>query len=149
MNTDIFDSFKIKLSDIHLDFLTNRVRARLDFIIFHLENEVCINADYFGSDIQLKIKSNGYDWPILQCHISISNNEGVLELKMVQKSDNIDTLILKTIRPINKYIKTRPFTIIRYSHGQHKLLDPNGMDYIGQYTTLSDAKKTSLNNFLL
>lgn len=53
------------------------------------------------------------------------------------------------IDAVNQYVQSRPFTIVKYSKGQYILLDPNGFDYIGEYVTLADAKRTCGHNFKL
>lgn len=145
---EIYPNSVTSYSNIYHNSLTKRIYAQLNFTLTSLENEVDMESEYFGSEIQIKIKPAESKNHSLRCHITIMNENGLLETDKILNHKTTYNLINKVIKLINTYVKSRPFTIVRYSRGQHKLLDPNGMDYIGQYVTLNDAKKTSFNNYL-
>ena len=159
MNADILSKLNRHLAEIYPNSVTRnsknypnsvtkRIYARLDFTLIPIDNVINIEADYFGSVIQIEIKLAKSRKHILQSHISITNEYGQLEMDKILNHQNTDSLFNKVVIAINSYVKSRPFIIIRYLPGQHKLLDPNGMDYIGQYVTLKDAKKSSCYNYI-
>lgn len=62
--------------------------------------------------------------------------------------EDFDTLE-KAAGAVNAYIRSRPFKIVDYGGGLFQLIDPEGMDCIGDFVGLADAKRTSCNNFIL
>jgi len=48
------------------------------------------------------------------------------------------------IKMVNEYVLSRPFQILKWGTGKYKyiLLDPNGLNYTGEYVSLTDAKRT-------
>jgi len=43
----------------------------------------------------------------------------------------------------------QPFSLVRISHRRWQVLDCNGIDYIGEYVTLKDAKCTTGNKYII
>ncbi|MCD8739057.1 hypothetical protein LT679_00460 [Mucilaginibacter roseus] len=58
-----------------------------------------------------------------------------------------DLTINKLTDHLRNFTTDHPFHIVRYQRGHYRLLDPDGFDYIGQYVSLKDAKRTCKGNF--
>jgi hypothetical protein len=148
MNINILTEVSRQFTETSPNSNIIRIYALLDFTVTFSENVVDIESEYFGSLIEIKITTSEGRNDGFHCLITITDENGMIEMYKSLNHKVTHNLIYKVVQLINTYVKSRPFIIIHYSRGQHKLLDPNGMDYIGQYVTLKDAKKTSFNNYL-
>ncbi|HEK22053.1 MAG: hypothetical protein C0191_04625 [Mucilaginibacter sp.] len=109
-----------------------------------MNDKILIETEYFGSIIeQYQTKSKCF----LACGLSIIEESGLTFNNSYFDKAPLASAIKSMILFINEYLRSRPFTIVKYELGKYQLLDPNGMDYIGQYVSLIDAKKTSFYNY--
>lgn len=74
-----------------------------------------------------------------------SNTHYLMDQKGSVDFENFEEML----QAINNYICSRPFTILKHSKEKYRLLDPAGFDYVGEYITLADAKKTCGYNFIM
>lgn len=131
------------------DIKQRRICSDLDFIETLSDDSYCLETAYFGAEIRIecqylckaKVRAT-------QCTLMIKGENGSVVHWEIFRRLHSKRLVTDITQAINKYIKSRPFTIIAYNRGQHRLLDPNGMDYIGQYVTLKDVKRTAFYNYV-
>lgn len=137
--------------------------ARLNTKVVFVEFTKCVLADesraygqahYFGKDIRVSFASDGSTGrknPDFQIGFTVeifATYSGIDQQYLTDPQGNPEfSTFEQMITAINSYIKSRPFLIEWYDRGKYRLLDPEGMDYVGAYITLSDAKRTSDHNY--
>lgn len=116
-----------------------------------------LEADYFDDMLNVVIpltlnKSKlSIDHSLLP-YVEVTSPKDRLIMKIYPSTYNVNTqrkLLIQICEIIQQHLRSRPFTIHPFNPSEFQLLDPNGMDYIGQYVTLADAKRTSGYNYLL
>ncbi len=128
---------------------TKRFCARLEFTLSQFDGGLIIEAEYFDSKIQLLFYVSDSTKRIKTGRLKITNDKNQPINEMEINTSRLSSAIKTISLVITEYISSKPFTIVKHHRGEYKLLDPNGMDYIGQYVTLKDAQKTSCHNYQL
>lgn len=127
----------------------NRKIIYCDFDLVQSDGFVhSFETEYFGFDIKVIMIETIRGGCVLTVFVENWLNK-VADLQLLSTEDrfifeNVDSVIAV----LNEFITEHPFTIIRYSRGCYRLLDPNGYDHTGEYVTKQDAMRTSDNNFV-
>jgi hypothetical protein len=135
------------------------LNKKMCFVNFEIEfssqNLVVFKSAYFDFSVYMfcifsSLKS-GDRKIIFDCHLKIFNefNKPSTAVFISGKHDGECYSYSTAIMLFNNWIKKNPFTIVKFKPGQYQLLDPNGMDYIGEFVKLKDAKNTCDNNFVI
>ncbi len=126
---------------------TKRFCARLEFTLSQFDGCLIIEAEYFDSKTQLLFFVSDSTKRIKTGCLKITNDKNQPINEMEINTSRLSSAVKTISLAITEYIRSKPFTIVKHHRGEYKLLDPNGMDYIGQYVTLKDAQKTSCYNY--
>ena len=136
---------------IWIDRLNNISKfVNFEFIHGDLSAEYVFEADYFGSTLQIKVIDPLRKTQSLKsCFLTIENENGKIVSHHLLEAQRPGKLISNLKAVIGEHVRSRKFTIVKYKRGMYQLLAPGGGDYIGQYVTLKDAKRTSGYNYVL
>lgn len=123
---------------------------------WHNEPTDSAQAGYFTDMISIsfpnatkKDADNVDTYASFYLQLFMADAQGLYEKKPYPPFDNDFDTLEEAAGAVNAYIRSRPFKIIDYGGGLYQLLDPEGMDYIGDFIGLVDAKRTCCNNFIL
>ena len=139
---------KATADDLIKRLTATRFAARLAWQTDWQGHSVLLFADYFGTEITVCFEpSRIAGRQLFQCVLKIDGGDKIQFDPMALNFKNINRIAIVIAGSINNYLRVRPFTIQKFGSGAYRLLDPNGFDYIGQYVTLRDARRTSCNNY--
>lgn len=139
--------------------ILGQLNAKTAFITFEEDNadQTLFVAEYFSYNVVCKINipeefdssdfltSGSFSLTIQkEFYLGTMTNNTVEILPVLEVKG-----LAAVIKYVNSFIKLVPFKIVKHSRNQYQLLDPEGMDYIGEYVTFKDAKSTCFNNFLI
>lgn len=120
------------------DNITLRLNKISPKLQFEMVNSESWEAEYFGDELSftLTLKRGR---PCSPAIFSLTHHSGARAVMALPPGMGR----LSRLRAFLKwYLDGRPFTIVRQAHGSWRLLDPNGMDHIGEFVTLKDACRT-------